>query len=137
KLVVVLIGGFTTNAVWCLALNFRNRTTHEYISAETPRGERVPRLPNLLLCVLAGGTWYLQFFFYTMGETQMGRFAFSSWTLHMASIIIFSTLRGIALKEWRGSSRRTHGYIAAGIAVLILSTLVVGYGNFLGARATH
>jgi hypothetical protein len=33
----------------------------------------------------------MQFFFYTMGETQMGRFKFSSWTLHMASIIIFST----------------------------------------------
>jgi L-rhamnose-H+ transport protein len=65
----------------------------------------------------------------------MGRFAFSSWTLHMASIIIFSTLWGVALKEWRGTSRRTHGLIAAGIAVLIVSTLVVGYGNYLAATA--
>ena len=68
-----------------------------------------------------------------MGEPQMGRFGFSSWTLHMASIIIFSTLWGVALKEWRGTSRRTHALIASGIAVLILSTLVVGYGNFLAA----
>jgi len=36
-----------------------------------------------------------------MGETQMGRYKFSSWTLHMASIIIFSTLWGIALHEWK------------------------------------
>ena len=49
---------------------------------------------NYLLCALAGTTWYFQFFFYTMGETQMGRYKFSSWTLHMASIIIFSTLVG-------------------------------------------
>ena len=44
-----------------------------------------------------------------MGETQMGRYKFSSWTLHMASIIIFSSLWGIALHEWRGASRRTSG----------------------------
>lgn len=133
KLVVVLLGGFTSNAIWCVALNLRNRTTHEYLATQTPRGERVPRLVNVLCCALAGVTWYFQFFFYTMGETQMGRFSFSSWTLHMASIIIFSTLWGVALKEWRGTSRRTHGLIAAGIAVLIVSTLVVGYGNYLAA----
>ena len=34
---------------------------------------------------------YFQFFFYTMGESQMGRFGFASWTLHMSSIIIFSS----------------------------------------------
>jgi hypothetical protein len=39
-----------------------------------------------------------------MGETQMGAYKFSSWTLHMASIIIFSSLWGIALHEWRGAS---------------------------------
>lgn len=133
KLVVILFGGFTTNALWCIALNFRRRTGGEYFASVTANGERVPRLGNFFFCALAGVTWYFQFFFYTMGETQMGRFAFSSWTLHMASIIIFSTLWGVALKEWRGTSRRTHAFIAAGIAVLVLSTLVVGYGNYLGS----
>ena len=66
----------------------------------------VPMLTNYLFCALAGVTWYMQFFFYTMGETQMGQYKFSSWTLHMASIIIFSSLWGIALKEWKGSSAR-------------------------------
>jgi L-rhamnose-H+ transport protein len=79
-------------------------------------------------------TWYFHFFFYTMGETQMGRFGFSSWTLHMASIIIFSTLWGLALKEWRGTSGRTQGLIAAGLAVLAASTVIVGYGNLVAAR---
>ncbi|MDI1334926.1 MAG: L-rhamnose/proton symporter RhaT [Lacunisphaera sp.] len=131
KLVVVLAGGFTSNAIWCIILNFRNRTGGEYVAAQATGGEPVPRLRNLLLCALAGVTWYFQFFFYTMGETQMGRFGFSSWTLHMASIIIFSTIWGVALKEWRGTSRRTHGLITAGICILILSTLIVGYGNYL------
>ncbi len=56
-----------------------------------------------------------------MGETQMGCFGFSSWTLHMASIIISSTLWGRALKEWRGTSGRTQGLVAAGLAVLAAS----------------
>jgi rhamnulokinase len=54
------------------------------------------------LMELARQTWYFQFFFYTMGESQMGRYKFSSWTLHMASIIIFGSLWGIGLKEWKG-----------------------------------
>jgi L-rhamnose-H+ transport protein len=133
KLVVILFGGFTSNAIWCLALNWRNRTAREYLAARTPAGEPVPRLANLLFCALAGVTWYFQFFFYTMGETQMGAFRFSSWTLHMASIIIFSAMWGWALKEWGGTSRRTRLIFAAGIVVLIGSTLVVGYGNYLGS----
>ena len=134
KLVVVLFGGFTSNALWCVALNLRNRTGGEYLATRDAAGETVPRLRNVLLCALAGVTWYFQFFFYTMGETQMGRFGFSSWTLHMASIIIFSTLWGLALKEWRGTSGRTRGLIGAGLAVLAASTVIVGYGNLVAAR---
>jgi L-rhamnose-H+ transport protein len=135
KLVVILLGGFTSNAIWCIVLNLRKGTTREYLATVTPDGEHVPRFANLLFCALAGVTWYFQFFFYTMGETQMGAFRFSSWTLHMASIIIFSALWGWALKEWRGTSGRTHAIFATGVAVLIVSTLVVGYGNYLGARS--
>ena len=131
-LVPVLLGGFTTNFIWCVALNIKNRSGHEYLSA---RRTQAPMIANYLLCALAGTTWYFQFFFYTMGETQMGRYKFSSWTLHMASIIIFSSLWGIALHEWRGASRRTKSWLALGLAVLVLSTMVVGYGNYLGTLA--
>ncbi len=98
---------------------------------------RAPMLPNYLLSALAGTTWYFQFFFYTMGETQMGRFKFSSWTLHMASIIIFSTLWGIALKEWKGAGLKTKWLVASSLLVLVGSTVVVGYGNYLGAASPH
>jgi len=98
---------------------------------------RAPMLANYLFSALAGTTWYFQFFFYTMGETQMGRFKFSSWTLHMASIIIFSTLWGIALKEWNGAGRRTKWLVAVSVFVLVGSTIVVGYGNYLGVASRH
>jgi L-rhamnose-H+ transport protein len=163
-LVVVLAGGFTTNFVWCVALNLRNRSYGEYLhipegagastATEHPPLENVtdaapmemaleltvhPRHKlslgwNYLFCMLAGTTWYMQFFFYTMGETQMGRYRFSSWTLHMASIIIFSTLWGIALKEWRGVSLRTKAMVFLTLLTLVGSTMIVGYGNYLGLR---
>jgi L-rhamnose-H+ transport protein len=131
-LVPVLLGGFTTNFVWCVLLNFRNHSGHEYF---TSRKSKAPMLPNYLFSALAGITWYFQFFFYTMGETQMGIYKFSSWTLHMASIIIFSSLWGIGLHEWRGASVRTKSLLALSIAVLVASTVVVGYGNYLAAPA--
>jgi L-rhamnose-H+ transport protein len=132
-LAVVLVGGFLTNFVWCVGLNIKNRTGHEYFSAggESPR---VPMLANYLLCALAGTTWYFQFFFYTMGQTQMGSYKFSCWTLQMASIIIFSTLWGIGLREWKGVSRRTQVLLTVGIFVLVFSTTIVGYGSYLAAQ---
>lgn len=133
KLVIVLLGGLTSNAIWCVILGLRNRTIAEYTASASATGDPMPRFANLGFCALAGVTWYLQFFFYTMGETHMGAFAFSSWTLHMASIIIFSMIWGAILREWRGTSTRTHVLLASGVTILVLSTVVVGFGNYLAA----
>jgi L-rhamnose-H+ transport protein len=97
-------------------------------SSEPPQA---PLALNYLFCAIAGVTWYFQFFFYTMGESQMGQYKFSSWTLHMASIIIFSTLWGLALSEWKGASRRAMTFLALSLAVLVASTVIIGYGNYL------
>ena len=75
----------------------------------------------------------MQFFFYGVGTTMMGAYEFSSWTLHMASIIVFSTLWGLALKEWRGASIATQTWNLSGLGVLILSMVVIGWGNTLAA----
>jgi L-rhamnose-H+ transport protein len=141
-LILILVGGFTTNVVWCVILHVRNRTGAQYFQrlsfAATPTMP-VPLAANYTLCALAGFVWYFQFFFYTMGEAQMGRYRFSSWTLHMASIMIFGTLWGLALREWRGAGRRTMRLLALSLAVLVASTLVVGYGNYLsvGSPESH
>lgn len=161
KLVVILLGGFTTNFVWCVILNIKNSTGYQYFAkyvrpehanlkasggegaaseaaaapAEPAEADlKTPVLANYLFSALAGTTWYFQFFFYTMGETQMGKFSFASWTLHMASIIIFATMWGWILHEWKGSSRKTHTLIGFGIATLILSTIVIGAGTYLKVR---
>jgi L-rhamnose-H+ transport protein len=129
---IVLLGGATTNFVWCAVLVIRNRTVREYLGGAGPAADgaaRPPLLANYLLSALGGTLWYFQFFFYTMGESQMGRFGFSSWTLHMASIIIFSSLWGFALSEWKGASRRTLTLVFTGLALLVGSTVIIGLGN--------
>ncbi len=88
-------------------------------------------MSNYLFSALAGTTWYFQFFFYGMGTTKMGRYDFSSWTIHMAFIITFSSLWGIYFHEWKGTGRPTRRLVVAGIVVLILSTIVVGAGNYV------
>ncbi len=162
-LIVILLGGFTTNLVWCVLLNWRNKTGYQYFS-RVPRKESPPAVPsaaegeapaaggaafdgrkdpiavplgrNYFFAGLAGVIWYFQFFFYSMGESQMGVYKFSSWTLHMASIIIFSSMWGLALREWKGASAKARGFLFLGLAMLILSTIIVGFGNYVGAKAT-
>ncbi|MCK4292253.1 MAG: hypothetical protein KAY65_03585 [Planctomycetes bacterium] len=122
----ILAGGFTTNFLWCVFLNIKNHTAKDYIKVDN-----APLLSNYFFSALAGITWYLQFMFYGMGKTRMGEYDFSSWTIHMAFIIVFSNIWGLIFREWKGSSRRTHQIITAGIIVLVASTVVVGLGSYL------
>ncbi|MBI1387192.1 MAG: L-rhamnose/proton symporter RhaT [bacterium] len=124
--IVIFAGGFCTNLVWCLALNRRNRSWGDYV-----RAERTPLLMNYLFAALAGVTWYFQFMFYGMGTTRMGKYDFSSWTIHMAFIIVFSNLWGWWFHEWRGVSAKTKALVWTGVMILLLSTIVVGLGNYI------
>ena len=157
-LIVVLWGGFLTNIVWSAILIAQNGSIKQFFgqpgvnpmrAAHTTGNTLVdfdpldastydrlaPRtlVANYIFAAMAGVIWYFQFFFYSMGQTKMGKYDFSSWTLHMASIIIFATLWGLVLKEWHGTSTRTKVLVTCGLTVLIGSTIIVGYGNYFHA----
>jgi len=119
---VLLWGGLTTNLVWCMILNARNRSFRDYTNT------KVNLANNYFFAALAGTTWFLQFFFYGMGESKLGNGA-SSWILHMAFIILVANLWGFALKEWKGVSQKTKTTIIVGVVTIILSVMLVGYGN--------
>jgi L-rhamnose-H+ transport protein len=120
--VVLLWGGLTTNFIWCVALNATNKTFKDYTNKNTPL------MRNYLFSAIAGTTWFLQFFFYGMGESKLGNGA-SSWILHMAFIILVSNMWGIFLNEWKGVSSRTRTTITVGIITILASVILVGYGN--------
>ncbi len=123
--VIILWGGLTTNLIACLWLNARNKSFGDYVNRKTPLSA------NYGLAVLAGVTWFMQFFFYGIGATKLDNAA-ASWILHMAFIIALGNLWGLLLKEWRGVGRCTMQVLSLGIACLLVSVLVVGYGDVLG-----
>ena len=120
--VTLLWGGLATNFIWCMILNAGNGSFGDYVNRQTPL------LHNYLFSALAGTTWFLQFFFYGMGESKLGNGA-SSWILHMAFIILVANMWGILRREWKGVSTRTRWTITIGIATILLSVIVVGIGN--------
>jgi L-rhamnose-H+ transport protein len=157
-LIVVLWGGFFTNFIWSAILIAQNGSVRQFfgqpginpmraaaISGDTlvdfdpldpstyDRLAPSTLFANYIFAAMAGVIWYFQFFFYSMGQTKMGKYDFSSWTLHMASIIIFATLWGLVLKEWHGTSARTKVLVTAGLTLLVGSTIIVGYGNYIHA----
>jgi L-rhamnose-H+ transport protein len=122
--VTLLWGGLSTNLIWCVILNLKNKSFGDYTDSSKPL------LKNYLFSALAGTTWFLQFFFYGMGESKLGNGA-SSWILHMAFIILVANGWGILLKEWKGVSPKTKAIFTFGIIAIILSVMIVGYGNYL------
>ena len=117
---LVTLGGFVTNAVYCLWQNHKNRTWGDY-------GKKEVWGNNLLFCLLAGALWYSQFFGLSLGKSffapgsSMLTLAFC---ILMAFNVIFSNVWGIILKEWKGVSRKTIAVLVAGIIILIVSTFL-------------
>lgn len=120
--VVLLWGGLTTNLVWCAYLMWKNKTAGDFFKKDAP-GSR-----NALFSALAGTMWFLQFFFYGMGESKLGNGA-SSWILHMATIILTANAWGLWLNEWKGVSKRTFRIFLLGLGLILASIVLVGIGN--------
>ncbi len=120
--VVILWGGLTTNIVWTTILNLKSKTYGNFVDLKKPL------LNNYFFAALAGTTWFLQFFFYGMGESKLGNGA-SSWILHMSTIILTANMWGLYNKEWKGVSAKTFRTFVVGIAVILLSVVIVGIGN--------
>ncbi len=120
--VVILWGGLTTNFIWTTILSLKNKSYKDFGNKKTPR------LKNVLFSAFAGTTWFLQFFFYGMGESKLGNGA-SSWILHMSTIILTANMWGIYRREWKGVAPKTKWTITIGIAVILFSVVLVGIGN--------
>jgi L-rhamnose-H+ transport protein len=120
--VVILWGGLTTNLIWTTILSLRNTSYTDFVNKENPI------VRNFLFSALAGSIWYLQFFFYGMGESKLGNGA-SSWILHMSTIILTANIWGIYRKEWKGVATKTKATITVGIILILLSVVLVVFGS--------
>lgn len=127
-LVVVLLGGFAVNAVWCIFLNVKNKTTGDYVK------KGAPILPNLIFAGVAGAIWCSQFICFKTGEPKMGATSYIGWAVLMASQILFSQLLGLFLGEWKGTSKKTLQLLVIGLVLLLGSAVLAGVSGHLGSQ---
>ncbi len=127
-------GAWLTNLVWCIFLVGKNRTVGQF--ARLP-GEARGGLPfYYLMAILSGAFWYFQFFFYGMGHRNLGdKFGFTSWAIHMSLLILFSNIYGKLFREWEGASPWPRKVVHYGMLVIVVATLIITSGNYLGEEA--
>lgn len=117
---LVTLGGFITNAVYCSYQNSKNHTWSDY-------GKSGVIVNNLLFCALAGLLWYSQFFGLSLGKgflTSSPVLTTLAFCILMALNVVFSNVWGIILKEWKGCSRSTIMVLVLGLAILIISSFL-------------
>ena len=119
-ILLVTMGGFVTNAAYCIFQNIKNKTGGDYLRTDVLAN-------NMIFCALAGVLWYSQFFGLGMGKSYFSdsplMLAFS-WSILMSLNVIFSNFWGIVLKEWKGAGKKTAWVLAAGMCILVLSLLL-------------
>ena len=117
---LVTLGGFVTNAVYCLYQNAKNKSFGDY-------KQKSLWANNLLFCALAGALWYSQFFGLSLGKgflTESATLTTLSFCILMALNVIFANVWGIILKEWKGCSKKTIVVLVVGLVILAASSFL-------------
>ena len=117
---LVTLGGFVTNAIYCLHQNGKNKSFGDYKQGKLWAN-------NALFCALAGALWYSQFFGLSLGKgflTESPTLMTLSFCILMALNVTFANLWGIILKEWKGCSKRTIAVLVLGICILVVSSFL-------------
>lgn len=121
-ILMITLGGFITNAVYCIFQNVKNKTGNDYLKVSG----RV-FINNVLFCALAGILWYSQFFGLALGKSYLTEgsvmMAFS-WSILMSLNVTFSNVWGILLKEWKGAGTKTIVVLVTGMLILIFSLIL-------------
>ncbi|TWT67857.1 L-rhamnose/proton symporter RhaT [Crateriforma conspicua] len=126
-------GAFLTNFIWCVFLFRRNRTGSQLFRLPGQGGGKLAFY--YLMALLSGTFWYFQFFFYGMGHANMGdTYGFTSWGLHMSMLILFSNIFGTVFREWENARKLSKRILHIGMLIIVASTLVITYGNYLGQQ---
>ena len=119
---MITLGGFLTNATYCLFKNYKNKSFADYT-----RNSKEILLNNLLFCILAGGLWYSQFIAFEMSKSFLSSSAVMlafTWSILLSLNIVFSNVWGVILKEWKGARKKTIIVLIFGILLLIFSLVL-------------
>lgn len=121
---LALLGSFVVNAVYCARLLSRNGTWARFRESGTTS--------YWLLATVMAFIWMFSITLYGRGASLMGPLGGSAgWAVFYCSIIISSTFWGILSGEWREGRGRPLRTLYAGLAILMVAIVILGYGNTL------
>jgi L-rhamnose-H+ transport protein len=121
---ITLVGGFIPTGIYTGYLLTRRRTWKNFL------------LPRTGLFWLIGFgmalLWYSGVLFYGWGAKGMGRTgAVIGWPLFMAILILASSVCGFATGEWKGASTQAKRWMGAGLGILMVASVILGFANQL------
>jgi len=129
-------GAFLTTLLYCLFLHRKEGTFNEYGRKDEGSEGGNTLAKNYVLAILTGILWYSQFFFYGLGHVNLGAYQFSSWAIHMIMLVMFSAILGLLMKEWGSVRRKTIGTLGLALFVLLVSVLMLSFGNYMASPQT-
>ena len=122
--VLIMGGGAIVNFTYCLVLLALKRSVKADLSH--PRSVLAR---NGVLAATGGTMWYLQYYFYSWGASNIEQqFSYVNWMLHMSGYVLFGGLVGVVLGEWNSVTSRTVRILWLGIIIIVLAANCVGLG---------
>jgi L-rhamnose-H+ transport protein len=119
---VVLGAGFFPNMLYCVYLLFRNHTFATFWQEGW--------LKETFLAVSIAVVWLSGLFLYGWGATLVGEYGTSvGFTLFIAMSVVSATLLGMVTGEWDSTSLRSRRLLAAGVAAILVSVVVLNLGG--------
>jgi L-rhamnose-H+ transport protein len=121
---ITLLGGLTTNVVYCSFLLFRNKTWCDYKKRQTTS--------HWFLAALMGAIWMPSIALYGRAAVLMGDLGGSAgWGLYMGVVILISNVWGFVTGEWKGIHGKPIKLIIAGVVLLLIAICIIGYATTL------
>lgn len=121
---LVLSAGFIPNLVYCLYLLGKNYTWRPFAEAGWLREAALAIAMSLAAVTAILG--------YGVGATLVGKYGTSiGFTLFMSTSILVSNGLGVLTGEWKLTSQRTRGVLAAGMAAVLVSVVILNLGAAL------
>lgn len=115
---------FVCNAGYCLRLLRKNKTASLLFLPATRH--------YWALAALMGFLWMGGMSLYVPGIRRLGSLGTSvGWAAMMSMMVITANILGFVTGEWKGASRKAYTFAFAGVAILTLAIVVVGYANQL------
>lgn len=119
--VVVLAGAYLMNAGYAVVLLFKNNS---WTSFSVPKSGKPYKWS-----IIAGLCWFAALGVYGQGSALLGEIGpVIGWPILLALSLIISNIWAYGSGEWKGAGK-AFKLLLAGLAVLILASVILGYAN--------